>query len=80
VIRLLPPRPTFALDMTAEEAAMMAEHVAYWGGLLERGVAIVFGPVGDPKGRGASASSASRPTTRSTPSATAIRRFDPAEV
>lgn len=47
--RLLPPRPTFALDMTKEEAAMMQEHAAYWRDMLGRGVAIVFGPVLDPK-------------------------------
>lgn len=47
--RLLPPRPSFAMDMTKEEAAMMQEHAAYWRGMLGRGVAIVFGPVLDPK-------------------------------
>jgi uncharacterized protein YndB with AHSA1/START domain len=47
--RLLPPRPSFALDMTKEEAAMMKEHGAYWRGMLDRGVAIVFGPVMDAK-------------------------------
>ncbi|HEX8795924.1 MAG TPA: SRPBCC domain-containing protein [Polyangiaceae bacterium] len=47
--RLLPPRPSFALDMNKEEAAMMQEHAAYWRGMLARGVAIVFGPVLDPK-------------------------------
>ena len=29
---------------------MMKRHVVYWTGLLQRGVAIVFGPVADPKG------------------------------
>jgi uncharacterized protein YndB with AHSA1/START domain len=48
--RLLPPRPTFAMDMTPEEAAMMRDHAAYWREHLERGAAIVFGPVADPKG------------------------------
>lgn len=48
--RLIPPRPTFATDMTADEAAMMREHAKYWRDLLRRGVAIVFGPVLDPKG------------------------------
>jgi uncharacterized protein len=28
----------------------MQEHVAYWTGLLNRGVAVAFGPVLDPKG------------------------------
>lgn len=48
--RLLPPRPTFAQDMTAGEAAVIMEHVAYWDKHLHIGTAIVFGPVADPKG------------------------------
>jgi uncharacterized protein YciI len=48
--RLIPPRPTFAQDMTAAEALVMRDHVAYWTELAERGTAIVFGPVADPKG------------------------------
>jgi uncharacterized protein len=48
--RLLPPRPTFAQDMTETEAKVMRAHVAYWTDLAERGTAIVFGPVADPKG------------------------------
>jgi uncharacterized protein YndB with AHSA1/START domain len=48
--RLLPPRPTFAQDMNEREASAMREHAAYWRGLSERGVAVVFGPVLDPKG------------------------------
>ena len=28
----------------------MAEHVAYWTELADRGIAIVFGPVADPQG------------------------------
>jgi uncharacterized protein len=46
--KLVPPRPTFDSDMTEEEAAIMREHVAYWQGLLNDGVAVVFGPVRDP--------------------------------
>jgi uncharacterized protein YndB with AHSA1/START domain len=48
--RLLPPRPTFAQDMSAQEAEIMKKHSAYWMGLLQRDTAIVFGPVGDPRG------------------------------
>jgi uncharacterized protein YciI len=48
--RLIPPRPTFAADMTAEEARAMHAHVGYWIALAERGTAIVFGPVADPAG------------------------------
>lgn len=28
----------------------MGDHVVYWTGLAEKGTAIVFGPVADPKG------------------------------
>ena len=28
--KLFPPRPSFPADITAEEAEIMAEHVAYW--------------------------------------------------
>jgi uncharacterized protein YndB with AHSA1/START domain len=48
--RLLPPRPTFARDMTEAEGRVMQEHAAYWAGMLQRGTAVVFGPVADPKG------------------------------
>jgi uncharacterized protein YciI len=48
--RLNPPRPSFAVDMTAEERALMGEHVAYWRGLLDEGRVVAFGPVADPAG------------------------------
>lgn len=48
-LKLTPSRPTFAQDMTAEERAVMLEHVAYWTGLMNRGLVVVFGPVMDPK-------------------------------
>jgi hypothetical protein len=44
------PRPTFHLDMTAEERTIMQNHVAYWSEKAARGIAIVFGPVMDPQG------------------------------
>ena len=44
------PRPTFHLDMTAEERELMTAHVAYWSEQANRGVAVVFGPVLDPRG------------------------------
>jgi len=44
------PRPTFQLDMTAEERLIMERHVAYWSEKATQGIAIVFGPVMDPKG------------------------------
>jgi uncharacterized protein len=47
--RLQPPRPTFAQDMSSAEANVMQRHVAYWQDLLNRDVALVFGPVLDPE-------------------------------
>ncbi len=44
------PRPTFNLDMTPAERDTMNRHVAYWSDKAARGIAIVFGPVMDPKG------------------------------
>ena len=49
-LKLNPPRPTFMMDMSDDEKAIMQKHVAYWTGLLNQGSAIVFGPVLDPKG------------------------------
>jgi uncharacterized protein YndB with AHSA1/START domain len=48
--RLVPPRATFPGDMTAEEAALMGKHAAYCRELVDEGVGVVFGPVGDPNG------------------------------
>jgi len=48
--RLIPPRPSFARDMTKAEATIMQEHFAYWLGLLEQRKVVVVGPVLDPKG------------------------------
>jgi uncharacterized protein len=45
VYKLIPPRPTFALDMTETEQAIMGEHAAYWTGLFEQGRVVVFGVV-----------------------------------
>lgn len=49
-VRTNNPRPTFHLDMTPAERAIMSRHVAYWTALAEQGVAVVFGPVLDPAG------------------------------
>ncbi len=48
--RLIPPRSTFAQDMTEAEGKVMQDHAAYWKKLAKQGTAIVFGPVADPKG------------------------------
>jgi len=45
VVRLIPPRPTFHLDMNDEERAIMARHAEYWAALIERGIVVVYGPV-----------------------------------
>ena len=48
--KLIPPRPTFVQDMTEAERKAIGEHAIYWKGLTDRGIAIVFGLVLDPKG------------------------------
>ena len=48
--RLVPPRPTFAMDMNDSERKAMTEHVGYWSQLMAQDIAIVFGPVADPAG------------------------------
>jgi uncharacterized protein YciI len=50
VYKLIPPRPTFAGDMSDAEAELMGQHFAYWSDQLERGHVVVFGPVADPGG------------------------------
>ena len=47
-LHLLPPRPTFAQDMTPDERAIMQQHVGYWMELMKQGKVVVFGPVFDP--------------------------------
>jgi uncharacterized protein YciI len=49
-LKLIPCRPTFAMDMTDAERAVMQQHVAYWRGLMGEGRVVVFGPVMDPSG------------------------------
>ena len=50
VYKLIPPRPTFALDMTGDEQAIMGQHAGYWKELLDQGRVVVFGAVLDPSG------------------------------
>lgn len=47
-LKLVPPRPTFAQDMTEEERSIMQEHVGFWMELMKQGKVVVFGPVLDP--------------------------------
>jgi uncharacterized protein YciI len=49
-LKLNPPRPTFMMDITAEENAIMQEHIMYWAHLSNKGKVIVYGPVMDLKG------------------------------
>jgi uncharacterized protein YciI len=49
-LKLLPPRPTFPQDATAEEMAAMRRHSSYWHEKAEVGIAIVVGPVFDARG------------------------------
>lgn len=48
--RLIPPRGDFMQTMTADERAIMQQHVGYWTGKIASGNALVFGPVADPAG------------------------------
>lgn len=48
--RLLPPRASFAMDMTEAERGLMGEHAAYWSEALGRGNVVAFGLVADPAG------------------------------
>jgi uncharacterized protein len=45
VYRLIPPRPTFQVDMSDEESAIMNEHVNYWEAETAAGNVVVYGPV-----------------------------------
>ena len=50
VLRLNAPRPTFALDMSDEERAIMARHAEHWQRFIDSGQMVVFGPVLDATG------------------------------
>ena len=49
-VKLVPPRPTFPVDMTGQERATMLQHVEYTRGLFAQGKVLIFGPVLDPAG------------------------------
>jgi hypothetical protein len=48
--RLIPPRPTLPLDMSAEERGVMLAHQDYWLPQINSGLVLAMGPVLDPKG------------------------------
>jgi len=43
-LKLIPPRPTFATDMTPEEGAVMQKHAAYWAEMFKTGKVLIIGP------------------------------------
>jgi uncharacterized protein YciI len=49
-LKLVPPRPTFADDMTPEEGKLMQQHADYWKAEFAKGTVLIIGPVLDPKG------------------------------
>ena len=50
LVKLIPPRPAFHIDMSEHERLLMDEHSVYWKNLQEQGIALIYGPVFDPKG------------------------------
>ena len=48
--KLIPPRPSFPLDMSEEERAVMLAHQDYWLPQVNAGLVLAMGPVLDPKG------------------------------
>lgn len=51
VCKLYGPRPSFPVDITPEETALMQEHAKYWRAQMEEHKrVVVFGPVADPAG------------------------------
>ena len=49
-LRLIPPRPTFPFDMSAEERELMARHATYTRQFFDSGAILAFGPVFDTDG------------------------------
>lgn len=50
LLRLVPPRASFLVDMTEEERGLMGEHAAFLSREMAAGRVLAFGPVADPKG------------------------------
>lgn len=48
--KLVPPRPTFASDITEQEKALMAQHGVYCQQQFEAGRLLLYGPVMSPDG------------------------------
>ena len=45
--KLIAPRPSFAHDMSEEEAKLMQEHAVYWKACMDKGQVVAFGLVAD---------------------------------
>ena len=45
VLRLIPSRPTFPMDITDEERTVMGLHAAHWQPEIDAGRMVAFGPV-----------------------------------
>lgn len=50
VCRLIPPPPTFVMDMTELGAAIMRQQSSHWRSLLEQGAVLIVGLVLAPSG------------------------------
>ena len=48
--KLIPPRPSFAQDMSPAEARLMADHAEYWRGWMAQARVVAFVVVADPAG------------------------------
>src|SRR5271154_3467551 len=44
-VRLLPPRPTFPMDITPDEKMLMQEHARYTRESFDAGKILIYGPV-----------------------------------
>src|SRR3712207_9489131 len=50
VLRLIAPRPDFAMTMSDDEHDLMGRHADHWRSRIEAGQVVVFGPVADGSG------------------------------
>ncbi|HKN74526.1 MAG TPA: YciI family protein [Candidatus Acidoferrum sp.] len=44
-MRLIPPRPTFPMDITPDEKLLMQEHARYTREIFDAGKILIYGPV-----------------------------------
>ncbi len=72
LFKLIPPRPTFPVDMSAAEGEVMEAHFGYWAAAIAERKAVAYGPVMDRRAPTASPSSRwlTRPRPRASSAAT----------